>query len=132
MKVVLGKVTVKNLYISRGKKSAPGFKESKDRLTLLLGEKVSGTLKLMPLVVYHYETSRVMKGILKSRLPVIWTSNRKSWVTQQIFSEWYSKHFCHMIYLSTAISLTPGGNSTVHIYTQTIHITTQITTEQHK
>jgi len=36
-----------------------------------------------------------------------------------------------MIYLSTAIGLTPGG-STVHIYTQTIHRTTQITTEQHK
>ena len=29
------------------------------------------------------------------------------------------------IYLSTAIGLTPGGNSTVHIYTQTI-------IEQHK
>jgi hypothetical protein len=33
-----------------------------------------------------------------------------------------------MIYLSTAIGLTPGGSSTVHIYTQTTHRTTQITT----
>jgi hypothetical protein len=30
-----------------------------------------------------------------------------------------------MIYLLTAIGLKPGGNSTVHIYTQTIHRTTQ-------
>jgi hypothetical protein len=50
-----------------------------------------------------------------------------------------------MIYLSTAIGLTPGGSSTVHIYTQTpggsstvhiytqtIHRTTQLTTEQNK
>jgi uncharacterized integral membrane protein len=37
-----------------------------------------------------------------------------------------------MIYLLTAIGLSPGGSSTVHIYTQTIHRTTQITTEQHK
>jgi len=37
-----------------------------------------------------------------------------------------------MIYLLTAIALSPGGSSTVHIYTQTIHRTTQITTEQHK
>jgi hypothetical protein len=37
-----------------------------------------------------------------------------------------------MIYLLTAIGLTPGGSSTVHIYTQTIHRTTQITTKQHK
>jgi len=32
----------------------------------------------------------------------------------------------------TAIGLSPGDSSTVHIYTQTIHGTTQITTEQHK
>jgi len=32
------------------------------------------------------------------------------------------------IYLLTAIRLTPGGSSTVHIYTQTIHRTTQLTT----
>jgi len=30
-----------------------------------------------------------------------------------------------MIYLLTAIGLTPGGSSTVHIYTQTLHRTTQ-------
>ena len=33
---------------------------------------------------------------------------------------WYD-----MIYLLIAIGLTPGGGSTVHIYTQTIHRTTQ-------
>jgi hypothetical protein len=39
---------------------------------------------------------------------------------------------CHyMIYLLTVIGLSPGGSSTVHIYTQTIHRTTQITTERH-
>jgi len=46
-----------------------------------------------------------------------------------------------MIYSSTAIWLTPDGSSTIQIYTQTIHRTTQIqtirrttqiTTEQHK
>ena len=37
-----------------------------------------------------------------------------------------------LIHLLTVIGLTPGGSSTVHIYTQTIHRTTQITTEQHK
>ena len=33
-----------------------------------------------------------------------------------------------LIYLLTAIGLTSGGSSTVHIYTQTIHRTTQLTT----
>jgi hypothetical protein len=32
-----------------------------------------------------------------------------------------------MIYLSITTGLTPGGSSTVHIYTQTIHTTTQTT-----
>jgi len=36
-----------------------------------------------------------------------------------------------MIYLLTAIGLTPFGSGKVHIYTQTIHRTTQLTTEQH-
>jgi len=30
-----------------------------------------------------------------------------------------------MLYLLTAIGLSPSGSSTVHIYTQTIHRTTQ-------
>jgi len=33
-----------------------------------------------------------------------------------------------MTYFLTAIGLTPGGSSTVHIYTQTIHRTTELTT----
>ena len=44
---------------------------------------------------------------------------------------WYDVIWCdmiryNMIYL-TVIGLTPGGSSTVHIYTQTIHKTTQST-----
>jgi len=31
------------------------------------------------------------------------------------------------IYLSTAVGLTPGDSSTVHIYTQTVHRTIQLT-----
>ena len=33
-----------------------------------------------------------------------------------------------LICLLTTTGLTPGGSSTVHIYTQTIHRTTQLTT----
>jgi hypothetical protein len=38
----------------------------------------------------------------------------------------------HMIYLSTAIEVPPGGSGNVHIYTQTIYRTKQLTTKQHK
>jgi hypothetical protein len=37
-----------------------------------------------------------------------------------------------MIYLLTAIGLTPGGSSAVHIYTQTIHRTIQSTHTIHR
>ena len=33
-----------------------------------------------------------------------------------------------MVHLLTVIGLTPGGSSTVHIYTQTVHRTTQLKT----
>jgi len=36
-----------------------------------------------------------------------------------------------MIYLLAAIGSTPGGSSSVHIYTQTIHRTVQWNTKQH-
>jgi len=39
-----------------------------------------------------------------------------------------SLHISILIYLLTAIGLTPGGSSTVYIYTQTIQKTTQLTT----
>jgi len=37
-----------------------------------------------------------------------------------------------MICLLTAIGLTPGGSSTVHIYSQTVHRTTQSTQRIHR
>jgi len=37
-----------------------------------------------------------------------------------------------MICLLNATGMSHAGSSTVHIYTQTKHRTTQITTEQHK
>jgi len=47
------------------------------------------------------------------------------WITKARI--WYD-----MIYLLTAIRLPPGGSSTVHIYTQTIHRTTQLTQTIHR
>ena len=47
---------------------------------------------------------------------------------------WYDMIWYDMIYLLIAIWYPPGGSSTVHIYTQTIHRTTQSRQyiEQHK
>jgi uncharacterized integral membrane protein len=45
-----------------------------------------------------------------------------------LLSEYFWDIWFDMIYLLTAIGLQPGGSSTLHIYTQTIHRTTQLTT----
>jgi hypothetical protein len=65
------------------------------------------------------------------------TSVLQSYITLKILSP---SHFTHkfsyiqafyMIYMLTKIGLTPGGSSTVHIYTQTVHRTTQLTAVQY-
>ena len=42
----------------------------------------------------------------------------------------FRAYLVFFIYLLTAIGLPPGGSSTVHIYTQTVHRTTQLNIEQ--
>lgn len=81
-------------FISKEEKRSPGFKAAKDRLTLLLGGNASGDFKLKPLLLYHSENPRAMKGYSKDNLTVIWMSNRKAWVTAAIFELWFVKYFC--------------------------------------
>ncbi|KII60413.1 Tigger transposable element-derived protein 1 [Thelohanellus kitauei] len=70
-------------YITKDEKSVPGHKPMKDRLTLLLGANASGDMKLKPPLLYHSENPRAFKNnsIIKGRLPVMWRSNQRAWVT---------------------------------------------------
>jgi len=43
-----------------------------------------------------------------------------------------NQHTVFLIYLLTAIGVTPGGSSTVHIYKHTIYRTTQSTQTIHR
>ncbi|XP_005608571.1 tigger transposable element-derived protein 1 [Equus przewalskii] len=81
-------------FISMEEKAEPGFKSSKDRLMLLLGGNAAGDFKLKPLLVYHSENPKALKGYSKPNLPVIWRSNRKAWATRSIFHEWFTYFFC--------------------------------------
>lgn len=80
----------KRTFISRTEKSAPGFKGSKDRLTLLLGGNANGDFKFKPFLVYQSENPRALKGCSKNRLPVHWRANKKSWMTALLFKDWVS------------------------------------------
>lgn len=78
-------------FISIEDKTAPGFKAAKDRCTLLFGGNASGDCKLKPLMIYQSETPRALKGCDKSKLPVVWKSSKKGWMTGKIFYDYFSQ-----------------------------------------
>ncbi|KAM4688985.1 tigger transposable element-derived protein 1-like [Discoglossus pictus] len=83
-------------YITQEKKTLPGHKAFKNRVTLLLCGNASGDLKIKPLLVYQSQNPRVFKreNIQKDRLSVMWRANKKAWMTQVIFTEWINEVFC--------------------------------------
>ncbi|XP_045107142.1 tigger transposable element-derived protein 1-like [Portunus trituberculatus] len=76
-------------YIAQEEKTAPGFKASKDRLTLLLGTNAEGDCRLKPVLIYHSQNPRALKRYDRAFLPVHWYANKKGWMTGKIFSDYY-------------------------------------------
>lgn len=81
-------------FISVNENSSPGYKISKDRLTLLLGGNAAGDFKIKPMLVYRAENPRALKNLAKNKLPVLWRSNKKAWVTKALFEDWFTNYFC--------------------------------------
>lgn len=82
-----------NCYIGRLEKSFPGFKYSKDRMTIMLGGNAAGDFRLKPLLVYRNENPKALHGKAKGGLPVIWKSNPKACMTASIFEDWFGNFF---------------------------------------
>lgn len=63
-----------------------GGKNSKDRVTVLLAANMDGTEKLKPLMIGKSAKPRCFKNI--KSFPMIYRSNRKAWMTSEVFHEW--------------------------------------------
>lgn len=65
-----------------------GGKNSKERITVLLGSNSTGTVKLKPLVIGKSNRPRCFKN--STTLPTDYVANKKAWMTSDIFSSWLS------------------------------------------
>ena len=70
----------------------------KERVTLLVGGNASEDKKLNPLIIHRSENPRALKNVTKSRLPVIWKSSSKAWMTSALFKEWFQNYFVQAVH----------------------------------
>lgn len=78
-------------------KSAPGHKSSKERLTIMTCSNVTGSKKLKLLVIGKANKPRSFKGTKVKNLSVHYFNQKKGWMNQVIFQEWFTKNFISQV-----------------------------------
>lgn len=70
-----------------------GFKQRKDRITLLLTTNWAGTHKLKPLCIGKYARPRCLQHVNMTTLPVLYTHSKNAWMTGSLFQKWFDQDF---------------------------------------
>lgn len=72
-------------------KKPSGVKDIKERLTVLACANAAGTHKLKLMIIGKSARPQSFKGV--KIFPVIYKNNKRAWITQESFTDWYENHF---------------------------------------
>ncbi|GBM10265.1 Tigger transposable element-derived protein 2 [Araneus ventricosus] len=75
-----------------GEKDPTGVKDSKERITILGCGNTAGSHKTKLFMIGKSAKPRAFKNV--KVFPVIYRSNKRAWMTQQLMNEWVRKPFC--------------------------------------
>lgn len=76
--------------VHKEEKSAPGIKESNQRITIMPCSNISGENKIQLMVIGTSKNPRPFKNI---QLPVSYYNSKKGWMTRDIFTKWFYNEF---------------------------------------
>lgn len=75
---------------SRRENSAPGYKVSKDRVTVMVCANANGTHRLPLLLIGKSKNPRCFKNV---KIPLTYANQQKAWMNTDIFLAWYENTF---------------------------------------
>lgn len=90
---LLWKALPSKTLVSYNEKSAPGHKSSKERITIMACSNISGSHKLKLLCIGKAKKPRSFKGTEMQYFPVDYYNQKKAWMNQAIFEQWFFQKF---------------------------------------
>lgn len=87
---LLWKALPRKSLVTRKEKTAPGFKASKERVTILVGANASGKHRLPLLMIGKSAKPRCFKNV---QIPINYTNQKSAWMSGEIFINWFSNDF---------------------------------------
>lgn len=66
---------------------------NKQRVTVMFCSNASGTHRLRPMVIGKSKKPRALKDISEKALPVFYRNQKSSWMSSDLFSEWFREEF---------------------------------------